>query len=139
MTRTSYPGDLCWSFGYIVKSVRMSMFISVVWTSLRQFGYEGCITCIWMGWSGWCLAGWECAPRVIRRCVPRVIRGRVPYNAPIFNLLILREQKMGGLKIIGFLKLSLLFALIGPRGERGEERERHLWKAVVSVYFQKLF
>ena len=59
--------------------------------------------------------------------MPRVIRGRGPYNALLFNLPILPEQKMGGLKIIGFLKLSLLFDLIGPRGERGQrEREKHL-------------
>ena len=59
--------------------------------------------------------------------MPRVIRGKGPYNAPLFNLPILPEQKMGGLKIIGFLKLMLFFALIGPRGERRRrERGRHL-------------
>ena len=58
------------------------------------------------------------------RCVPRVLGGKGPYNAPLFNLLILREQKMGGLKIIGFLKLSLLFALIEPRGKRGRRERR---------------
>ena len=54
--------------------------------------------------------------------MPRV--GRGPYNAPLFNLPILPEQKMCGLKIIGFLKLRLLFALIGPRGERGQRERR---------------
>ena len=90
-----------------------------------------------IGKSGWVSPGWECVSRVIRRCVPRVIRGRGPYNAPLFNLPILPEQKMGGLKIIGFWIWVFLFAPIGPCGERGRrERGRHLWWAAVSVYSQ---
>ena len=44
--------------------------------------------------------------------------GGVP-TMPIFLTCLFCLSKMGGLKIIGFLKLRLLFALIGPRGERG--------------------
>ena len=68
--------------------------------------------------------------------MPRVIRGRGPYNVSLFNLLILREQKMGGLKIIGFFfKLSLLFTLIGPRGVRGRrEREAFMTSRRLCVF-----
>ena len=43
---------------------------------------------------------------------------------------------MGGLKkIIGFLKLWLLFALIGPRGERGcREREAFMMSRRLCVF-----
>ena len=54
--------------------------------------------------------------------MPHVIRWRGPYNALLFNLPILPEQN-GQVKNNWFLKLRLLFALIGPRGER-EQRER---------------
>ena len=52
-----------------------------------------------------------------------VIRGRGPYNAPLFNLPILPE-KNGRVKNNWFLKLMLLFAFIGPRGERGRRERR---------------
>ena len=55
--------------------------------------------------------------RVTMRCVARVLRRRGPYNAPLFNLPILPEQKMGGLKIIGFFETEVIFCLVGPRGE----------------------
>ena len=43
---------------------------------------------------------------------------------PPFLTYLICLSRMGGLKIIGFLKLRLLFALIGPRGERGQRERR---------------
>ena len=54
--------------------------------------------------------------------MPRVIRGRGPYNVSLFNLLILREQKMGGLKIIGFLKLRFTFCAHWATWRAGAKR-----------------
>ena len=53
--------------------------------------------------------------------MPRVERG--PYNAPLFNLPILPEPN-GRVKNNWFLKLRLLFSLIGPRGERRQRETR---------------
>ena len=57
--------------------------------------------------------------------MPRV--GRGPYNAPLFNLPILPEQKMCGLKIIGFFETAFYFLRsLGHVASGGEEREGHL-------------
>ena len=75
---------------------------------MRQVGYEGAS----------CVSGWGdpdgvirmvCVLRVTMRCVARVLRRRGPYNAPLFNLPILLEQKMGGLKIIDFFETEVVF------------------------------
>ena len=60
-----------------------------------------------------------CVLRVTMRCVACALRRRGSYNAPLFNLPILPKQKMGGLKIIGFLKLKSSFVWLGHMASRG--------------------
>ena len=57
------------------------MFISVVWSSLRQSG-KACHVCfmgrLGWGWLGWGWSGWQCVPLVTVRCTPRGMEGGVP-------------------------------------------------------------
>ena len=77
------------------------------------------------------------------RCVTRVLRRRGPYNAPLFNLPILLEQKMGGLKIIGFFETESTFCAHWATW-RAEVRKpkktfmmsRRLWVFLGSMSFQ---
>ena len=79
-------------------------------------------------------------PRVIRRCVPRV--GGVPTMTPFLTCLFCLS-KNGRVKNNWFFwNWVLLFALIGPRGERGQRERRafmmsrRLWVFPSSVSFQ---
>ena len=68
-----------------------------------------------------------CVLRVTMRCVAYVLRRRGPYNAPLFNLPILPEQKMGGLKIIDFLKLKSSFVWLGHVASRGARAKKGIY------------
>ena len=68
-----------------------------------------------------------CVLRVTTRCVARALRRRGPYNASLFNLPILPEQKMGGLKIIDFLKLKSSFVWLGQVASRGAGAKKGIY------------
>ena len=82
--------------------------------------------------------------RVMCHCEMRAtcLGGRGPYNAPLFNLPILPEQKWAGSKIIGFLKPTGPFVWLGHVASGGAEAKkvfmmsRRLWVFPGSMSFQ---
>ena len=55
------------------------------------------------------------------------LEGRGPYNAPLFNLPILPEQKWAGYKIIGFLKSNRPFVWLGHVASGGAEAKKGIY------------
>ena len=155
-------------FGWFMLVIRMylwkpsgcSMLTSVVWTSLRRFRYE--VGVVRMSYVYKCRLNFLEAVQIweARHVYPDggnpdgnachvspwgawyVFSGGGVPTMPPFLTWRFCLNKMGGLKNNFFFKLRLLFALIGPRGERGwREREafmmsRRPWVFPGSMSFQ---